>query len=308
MGDMQSIDKTQIGNGLVDPGALSFGDAANRAPLGEELEGSERYASDDEVENSRFNPLTLKQDKMRKHQDEMKMHQHQLMKKTQAINSEMNTFISNTQSKMGSIGGGLVPEPTGAEINQNITTMQSASNDRLIQSISMIKDILLSNMQLREELLQISEKFDAATQDNYQLKIENEDLRDRLYLITNEQGFQIDYQAYLPMLDFEQIINDCSSIGGIEQAKCLILTYIFSLKKENRNLHKRIDSKLDIKTRREFEFQQTQTDNFGEFRDMSKKVHQQQLQDNQKTEELDQLAPIAQGRQGNHLVPITQMM
>ena len=33
----------------------------------------------------------------------------------------------------------------------------SQGNDRLIQSISMIKDILMSNMQLREEQIKLSE-------------------------------------------------------------------------------------------------------------------------------------------------------
>ena len=76
-----------------------------------------------------------------------------MMKKTQAINNEMSTFITNTQTKIGSMGNFPLEPPSAAEINTNINTMQNASNDRLIQSISMIKDILLSNMQLREELL-----------------------------------------------------------------------------------------------------------------------------------------------------------
>ena len=33
-------------------------------------------------------------------------------------------------------------------------------NDRLIQSISMIKDILMSNMQLREDQIKLSEQHD----------------------------------------------------------------------------------------------------------------------------------------------------
>ena len=68
------------------------------------------------------------------------------MKKTQAINNEMSTFITNTQTKIGSMGNFAPEPPSAAEINTNINTTQNASNDRLIQSISMIKDILLSNM------------------------------------------------------------------------------------------------------------------------------------------------------------------
>ena len=71
----------------------------------------------------------------------------------------------------------------------------------------MIKDILMSNMQLREEQIKLSEQHDFAIQQNYQLKIENEDLRDRLYLITNEIKYEIEYQAYLPLIELESIIN-----------------------------------------------------------------------------------------------------
>ena len=60
----------------------------------------------------------------------------------------------------------------------------NGSNDRLIQSISMIKEILMSNMQLRDEHLKMAEQHDQTIQQNYQLNIENEDLRDRLYLLT----------------------------------------------------------------------------------------------------------------------------
>ena len=73
--------------------------------------------------------------------------------------------------------------------------------------------------------------------------IENEDLRDRLLLVTQNTGYEIQYQAYLPVLDLEKMINDCKSQRDIEASKSLILTYIFSLKKENRNLLKRLNDR-----------------------------------------------------------------
>ena len=57
------------------------------------------------------------------------------------------------------------------------------SQDRLITSISIIKEVLISNMQLREDLLQVSQEHENTMQANFQLMIENEDLRDRLNLI-----------------------------------------------------------------------------------------------------------------------------
>jgi hypothetical protein len=62
-------------------------------------------------------------------------------------------------------------------------------------------------------------------------------------LLTQNKGYQIEYQAYLPVLDLEKMIEDCKSISDIEASKSLIMTYIFSLKKENRSLHKRLNDR-----------------------------------------------------------------
>lgn len=138
-----------------------------------------------------------------------------------------------------------------SKIEKMNSTMKSAfdygkdagSSDRLIHSIAMIKDILMSNMQLREDLLKISGQHDFTIQENYQLKIENEDLRDRLHLVSGETS-QIEYQAYLPVLDFEEMINNSQYLGDLQAAKSIILTYIFSMKKENRNLHRRLNDRM----------------------------------------------------------------
>jgi len=45
------------------------------------------------------------------------------------------------------------------------------------------------------------------------------------------------------LIELENIINQCSKLQEIQAAKSLILTYIFSMKKENRNLHRRINDK-----------------------------------------------------------------
>jgi tRNA A37 N6-isopentenylltransferase MiaA len=63
-------------------------------------------------------------------------------------------------------------------------------------------------------------------------------------LMTQNSGYQIEYQAYLPVLDLDQMISDCSTEQDLEASKSLILTYIFSLKKENRSLHKRLNDRV----------------------------------------------------------------
>ena len=66
-------------------------------------------------------------------------------------------------------------------------------------------------MGLREELLSNSEKVSQLQEENYQLNIENEDLRDRLQLVTGDKQYSIEYQAYLPFLDLEKIVSQCDN-------------------------------------------------------------------------------------------------
>ena len=53
----------------------------------------------------------------------------------------------------------------------------------------------------------------------------------------------IDYQSYLPILDLESIISQANNNQDFTNAKTLIMMYILSLKKENRNLHRRLNDK-----------------------------------------------------------------
>ena len=88
--------------------------------------------------------------------------------------------------------------------------------DRLLQSVHMVKEMLQSNMSLREQQLRLTEEHEKCLQDNCQLRIENEDLRDRLSLITKDPIYSIDYQAYLTHLDLEAIIGNTNSSEHLE--------------------------------------------------------------------------------------------
>jgi hypothetical protein len=86
----------------------------------------------------------------------------------------------------------------------------------------------------------------------------------------------------LPLLDFEDLVNKCERIGDIDALKSIVLTYIFSLKKENRNLHRRLNDRADnihtdntgmpsmLDYRRPLEMDE----NFSEFKQMVHKVDQ----------------------------------
>ena len=79
----------------------------------------------------------------------------------------------------------------------------------------MIKEILQSNMTLREDQLKLAEEHESVLQDNYQLKIENEDLRDRLHMITRDNNYTIEYQSYLPVLELEESLQKSGTMDDI---------------------------------------------------------------------------------------------
>lgn len=120
------------------------------------------------------------------------------------------------------------------------------ASDRLIASIAMVKDVLQSNMELRQDQVKLTKEHETALVENHQLRIENEDLRDKLHMITKNLDYSIDYQAYLPLMDLESLLSQATSAGQLESLKTVILTYIFSLRKENRQLHKRLNDRQFI--------------------------------------------------------------
>ena len=125
---------------------------------------------------------------------------------TDQMTNQMNSLIQQTTTLTGV---DLKEEDSPAKpmiLNSNNGGSESSANDRLIQSISMIKEILKSNMELREQQMSGTQAQDQIAQENYQLRIENEDLRDRLMLMTQKSGYQIEYQAYLPVLDLDKMI------------------------------------------------------------------------------------------------------
>lgn len=62
-------------------------------------------------------------------------------------------------------------------------------------------------------------------------------------MITKNADYSIDYQAYLPLMDLESLLSQASTAAELESLKTVILTYIFSLRKENRKLHKRLNDR-----------------------------------------------------------------
>jgi len=96
-------------------------------------------------------------------------------------------------------------------------------------------------MLLREDLLKLSQENEQILRNNYQYKIENEDLRDRLNLLGEERGgVNIEFIPYIPAGQVEKACDDIDTPEQLRESKIFIFNHIFSLQKENRALLRRI--------------------------------------------------------------------
>lgn len=77
----------------------------------------------------------------------------------------------------------------------NSTNLPSAANEskdaiteRIIHTVNMMKEVLQSNLSLRETIQKQSEIIDNLNADIFQLQNENEDLRDRVQILEDYTG------------------------------------------------------------------------------------------------------------------------
>ena len=120
----------------------------------------------------KFKLLKLEnQELKKKHAKELKILSESMKTKTDQMNTEMNSFIKQTTNTMNqtflgqtgvdtSMAEPREESPAKPMILNVKNSNEGTANDRLIQSISMIKDILKSNMQLREEQMEATQAQD----------------------------------------------------------------------------------------------------------------------------------------------------
>ena len=58
--------------------------------------------------------------------------------------------------------------------------------------------------------------------------------------MTNEKGYEIEQLQHLPYHNIESDIENIATKKQLEMSKKNILSHIFSLRKENRNMQKRL--------------------------------------------------------------------
>jgi len=64
--------------------------------------------------------------------------------------------------------------------------------------------------------------------------VENEDLRDQIALLDQTEGASIDYLPYLMPKSLEKTVEKAQTQEDLQQTKNMILTHVFSLRKDNR--------------------------------------------------------------------------
>lgn len=65
---------------------------------------------------------------------------------------------------------------------------KDAITERIIHTVNMMKEVLQSNLQLRETIQKQSEAIDDLNAELFQMQNENEDLRDRLQILEEFTG------------------------------------------------------------------------------------------------------------------------
>ena len=70
--------------------------------------------------------------------------------------------------------------------------------------------------------------------------VENEDLRDQLALFSKTDDTSIDYLPYLMPKLLDQTLEQVKSQEELQAVKSMILTHVFSLRKDKRHLQRRI--------------------------------------------------------------------
>ena len=85
-------------------------------------------------------------------------------------------------------------------------------------------------MQLRDDLLKLSHENESLNHQNYQYKVENEDLRDRLNLLGEDKGVvNIEYMPYIAPGSVEKACDEIDSTEQLRESKIMIFNHIFSL-------------------------------------------------------------------------------
>lgn len=85
-------------------------------------------------------------------------------------------------------------------------------------------------MVLREDLLKLSQDNEQIQRNNYQYKIENEDLRDRLNLLGEERGgVNIEFIPYIPAGLVESACDSIDTLEQLRESKIFIFNHIFTL-------------------------------------------------------------------------------
>ena len=117
----------------------------------------------------------------------------------------------------------------------NIEVMQKDKEkimNRLLESVNMVKDVLQTNLTLRQQMLEMSKQLDQSNIEIYHLQTENEEYKEKMQIMANGEYFQ---PNYLPKL------NE-STTTKYKNRNVSVVSELYQLKKDKLNLEKRLQN------------------------------------------------------------------
>jgi len=147
--------------------------------------------------------------------------------------SSQFTEISNQSNKLHALTTGL-PEPDNKEHIM----------DRLLQSVNMVKEVLHSNLKLREQVQELSQKVDFQNAELFHLQCENEEQKDKIQILAgmNDPSAIPSVTTKSPTNNEPEIDKEDISLEdeSKKQARIDVAEEILQLKKDKSMLEQRV--------------------------------------------------------------------
>lgn len=132
-------------------------------------------------------------------------------------NSNFHEVIDQS-NKLNALATNL-PEPTNKE----------RIMDRLLKSVNMVKEVLQSNLKLREQVQELSQRLELQSAELFHLQTENEEQKDKLQLLTNLQEN--------PTTEKKQRLDVAERILQLEREKARLTKRVRDLEVQNTHIH-----------------------------------------------------------------------
>ena len=138
---------------------------------------------------------------------------------------------------MSVLAGNSMDDPKPSENNVNLISAQGKDKimDRLLQSVNMVKDVLQTNLKLRQQVLTMNKQIDKANGDFTHVQEINEELKEKLQTLTNVDQDQSD-----SLSPSNKSIWNSNNIEDAINNRIAVASELYQLKKEKSILQQRL--------------------------------------------------------------------